>query len=573
MYKLVISDDEGKTTVVPLIRDEVTIGRKEGNTIRLTDRNVSRFHARVIREDDVFRIEDMDSLCGTKVNTKLLKSESEIIAPGDKISIGDYSLSIRTDVSADVPLGRQMEPGDESGIGKVTPHARLVVLTHPTPGRDIDLTADLYVIGRSQEANCRIKDESISRAHARIDLVAGEWTISDLDSVNGILINGQKKDDYVLRAGDVVELGNVRLRYVAPGEPYEFDYTAHPHSLQPRVPPAPAKSNRFLYLLGALGVISVVAIALAILLMGNGDENKREPLAAANKSIEDLEGFDALMERGKDAMQSEDWAEAARLFALALQRKPSNRSARELKDVSVKESDAQKAFTSGLEASEQGQWKKAVAFYKEIPRSSHYYHVEELRKASENLCDQLAKRAMAAMGKENFVEASGLAEEIENIPIVPEKCKQTLQSLQVALIDKVPDQEEAYEVTDNREEKKPSQPRRQKQKEVEPVKQPVKHVSQPASGRVVNPYANEPTRTSPVQTAIGQAHTAIRDGDHQGAIAILEKAGNGRRVLKLLSRLYMKVGNRSGYERVARLFIQLYPNDPQAEHFARALQK
>ncbi len=39
MVKLIIEDDEGKTTVVPLIRDEITIGRKEGNTIRLTERN------------------------------------------------------------------------------------------------------------------------------------------------------------------------------------------------------------------------------------------------------------------------------------------------------------------------------------------------------------------------------------------------------------------------------------------------------------------------------------------------------------------------------------------------------
>ena len=49
MFKLVIQDDEGKTTVVPLIRDEITIGRKEGNTIRLTERNVSRRHARIVR--------------------------------------------------------------------------------------------------------------------------------------------------------------------------------------------------------------------------------------------------------------------------------------------------------------------------------------------------------------------------------------------------------------------------------------------------------------------------------------------------------------------------------------------
>ena len=34
MFKLVIQDDEGKTTVVPLIRDEITIGRNEGNRLK-----------------------------------------------------------------------------------------------------------------------------------------------------------------------------------------------------------------------------------------------------------------------------------------------------------------------------------------------------------------------------------------------------------------------------------------------------------------------------------------------------------------------------------------------------------
>jgi len=41
LYKLIIEDDEGHTTVVPLVKEEITIGRKEGNTIRLTERNVS----------------------------------------------------------------------------------------------------------------------------------------------------------------------------------------------------------------------------------------------------------------------------------------------------------------------------------------------------------------------------------------------------------------------------------------------------------------------------------------------------------------------------------------------------
>src|SRR3954451_10535992 len=50
MWKLVIEDDEGKRTVVPLTRDDYTIGRQEGNTIRLTERNVSREHGRIKRK-------------------------------------------------------------------------------------------------------------------------------------------------------------------------------------------------------------------------------------------------------------------------------------------------------------------------------------------------------------------------------------------------------------------------------------------------------------------------------------------------------------------------------------------
>ena len=51
MHKLIIEDDEGKAVVVPLIRDEISVGRQEGNTIRLTERNVSRKHARLVRRD------------------------------------------------------------------------------------------------------------------------------------------------------------------------------------------------------------------------------------------------------------------------------------------------------------------------------------------------------------------------------------------------------------------------------------------------------------------------------------------------------------------------------------------
>ena len=50
-----------------------------------------------------------------------------------------------------------------------------------------------------------------------------------------------------------------------------------------------------------------------------------------------------------------------------------------------------------------------------------------------------------------------------------------------------------------------------------------------------------------------------------------EGGGNSRAVLALLAKLYSQTNNRAGYERVARKFIKLYPNDPKSAQFKRVL--
>jgi predicted component of type VI protein secretion system len=91
--KLIIEDDEGRRTIVPEIRGEITIGRQAGNTIRLTDRNVSRRHARLVRENGSLLIEDLGSYNGVRVNGERIDGRSSV-ADGDVVEIGDYDLGI-----------------------------------------------------------------------------------------------------------------------------------------------------------------------------------------------------------------------------------------------------------------------------------------------------------------------------------------------------------------------------------------------------------------------------------------------------------------------------------------------
>jgi pSer/pThr/pTyr-binding forkhead associated (FHA) protein len=112
MYKLIIEDDEGKTTVVPLIRDEITIGRKEGNTIRLTERNVSRRHAKLIKQNGSVVIEDLQSYNGIKINGDRISGRAPV-AEGDRIQIGDYQLALKLD------KGKTEEDGATIPIPKI----------------------------------------------------------------------------------------------------------------------------------------------------------------------------------------------------------------------------------------------------------------------------------------------------------------------------------------------------------------------------------------------------------------------------------------------------------------------
>jgi pSer/pThr/pTyr-binding forkhead associated (FHA) protein len=78
---------------------------------------------------------------------------------------------------------------------------------HPVPGREHPV-ADGTVIGRAPECDIRVDDPLISRRHARLlvsDLGVG---IEDLDSANGLYINGLAHRGVTpLHPGDVFQLG------------------------------------------------------------------------------------------------------------------------------------------------------------------------------------------------------------------------------------------------------------------------------------------------------------------------------------------------------------------------------
>src|SRR4051812_26819992 len=103
MWKLTIEDDEGKQTALPLAHEEYGLGRGESNTIRLTDRNISRTHAILKKTGPAWFLKDLQSYNGTFVNNVRVVGEQGLNT-GDLIQIGDYRLELADDATLPVPI-------------------------------------------------------------------------------------------------------------------------------------------------------------------------------------------------------------------------------------------------------------------------------------------------------------------------------------------------------------------------------------------------------------------------------------------------------------------------------------
>jgi pSer/pThr/pTyr-binding forkhead associated (FHA) protein len=74
----------------------------------------------------------------------------------------------------------------------VSRFGKLVCLSGPRAGREYDLPNRPVVIGRAADADIVLEDQFASRHHAEIRFVDGAYQVYDLNSKNGVILNGQK---------------------------------------------------------------------------------------------------------------------------------------------------------------------------------------------------------------------------------------------------------------------------------------------------------------------------------------------------------------------------------------------
>jgi pSer/pThr/pTyr-binding forkhead associated (FHA) protein len=204
---------------------EITFGRLPTNNIHLPDSAVSSQHARIFVRGDELLLQDLGSSNGTKFRGRQLKRGEEVeISHGDKIELINYTIQLHTGDSRqeleqfessaelmrdllETVLGRAMVEEE------VPP--RLIVESDPHRGQTMELRGyGRYRIGRSRQCHMTINDQNISREHMQISRDLNGITVSDLNSRNGIKLNGVRlrpENEYTVKHGDNLMLGALSI--------------------------------------------------------------------------------------------------------------------------------------------------------------------------------------------------------------------------------------------------------------------------------------------------------------------------------------------------------------------------
>lgn len=231
MPKFVVTNKKtGKEEIFKLDQDSIVIGRLNTNDIELAGKSVSRKHSEIVKVDDDFFLVDLESGNGTFLNGRKLKpNEKTLLRSNDNIQIEDFEIKF---ILIDETAPPAIEENTDSDIIEVKmikkvlsalnveDHPSLEVISVPCEGRKAHFIEDMQelVMGRDSSCQLVIDSPTMSRRHAALYKKWGGVTITDLGSKNGVLVNNQKVQEKLLKDGDVIMLGTIKVLFRNPQE-------------------------------------------------------------------------------------------------------------------------------------------------------------------------------------------------------------------------------------------------------------------------------------------------------------------------------------------------------------------
>jgi NADPH-dependent 2,4-dienoyl-CoA reductase/sulfur reductase-like enzyme/pSer/pThr/pTyr-binding forkhead associated (FHA) protein len=266
----VLGSLEGGGNRFELVGEQISVGRDPEADVSLQDPAVSYTHAQITRHGGALYLRDLGSRNGTWVNGSLVTTP-HTLRDGDVVHFGEIDLTFHgaagfgspaappLAIPASVPtMGQDVTsptapepppaPGFDASTLPVTPEPPPVAAepTAPEPppvpappvpvvqprglqlrvasgsriGLSFKLTPPEVVVGRDPDADVALSEPTVSWRHLRFAPSGGGWSVTDLGSTNGTVVEGEALEanrERTIEPGTELRLGEVTLRFEEAG--------------------------------------------------------------------------------------------------------------------------------------------------------------------------------------------------------------------------------------------------------------------------------------------------------------------------------------------------------------------
>ncbi|MBU2497393.1 MAG: FHA domain-containing protein [Proteobacteria bacterium] len=237
MVRLLLTFNEQVIKEYPFVKEGITIGRQEDNTIPIDNLAVSGYHARIDRAGSDYILTDLQSTNGTFVNKQ--KVVSHKLSHGDMIIIGKHVIFFMTSEKGSAAEAEEIQ--EKLAVGKTmvldTAKHRDLLAKQKTPSPtsppekmgmisfidgsglgEIELSRKLTKIGKAETSEVRLSGLLMGATAATISRRPTGYTISFQGGLTKLKVNGRVvKESAALRDFDTIELGSYKFQFYERG--------------------------------------------------------------------------------------------------------------------------------------------------------------------------------------------------------------------------------------------------------------------------------------------------------------------------------------------------------------------
>jgi len=231
MARLILTFNKQVIKEYPFLKDSITVGRNEDNTIAIDNLAVSGYHARIDKAGSDFILTDLQSTNGTFVKDEKIVSHK--LSHGDNITIGKHViLFVLTEKGKDEGEKKKIDMDKTMMLDTVkqrellskqkgAPQAQksaenigVINFIDSSGLGEIELTKKLTKIGKADSSEIKLSGMLMGATAATISQRPSGYTITFAGGLSKLKVNGETvKDNAPLKDFDTIELGSYKFQF------------------------------------------------------------------------------------------------------------------------------------------------------------------------------------------------------------------------------------------------------------------------------------------------------------------------------------------------------------------------